>query len=93
MRSDIRASVCLQGIEAWVKARKRRPALRKIEDNWAGPMANTIETRVRFAMWDAMRLAARLAARGGAPAVLAALKKDQALFDRSGCVRRADKKA
>jgi hypothetical protein len=38
-----------------------RSRLRMIEKQWTGPMANPVETRVRFAMWHAMRLAATLA--------------------------------
>jgi hypothetical protein len=61
--------------------------LRGIEKNWTAPMANSVETRVRFAMWDAMRIAAGLATGKSRKVILDALHADEALFDESGSKR------
>jgi hypothetical protein len=68
-----------------MKATREGP--RWIERCWDGPMANDRTTRIRFAVWDAMEFAAKLAGRyskRAKAAILADVKKDQALFSSDG---------
>lgn len=66
----------------------KRTGLRTIEANWTRSMANSVETRVRFAMWDAMRLAAAIAGGNGGRSIMKALHRDTSLFDESGHERK-----
>ena len=47
-------------------------------------MANTVTTRVRFAIWDAMQLAATIAGGRAKARILNVLNADMALFDKYG---------
>lgn len=58
--------------------------LARIEASWASPMANSDTTRVRFAMWATMRYAAKIANGPSRAAIMRAVRRDEALFDRSG---------
>ena len=58
--------------------------LREIERGWTGPMANTITTRVRFAIWDTMRLAATIAGGEAEARILNVLNADMDFFDKYG---------
>jgi hypothetical protein len=62
--------------------------LRYIEKVWTGPMANSIDTRVRAAIWDTMRLAASLATGPSKRKIEAELKADMELFDKFGQPRK-----
>lgn len=57
-----------------------KKSLIEIERCWSGPMANDITTRVRFAMWDAMRLAASLAKGECRKRILGVLRNDERLM-------------
>lgn len=64
--------------------RRRAESLNYIERCWTGPMANSVQTRVRYAMWDTMRLAARIAGGKARLKVLRELQRDMRLFNKWG---------
>lgn len=59
-------------------------SLRRIEKIWDSPMGNSRTTRIRFAMWDTLRLAARHVDGDARRTILRLLREDEAQFEKSG---------
>lgn len=62
-------------------------ALQGIEEVWSGPMANSLRTRIRFAIWQAMDLAAKMAektSKTAASEIKRELGKERSRYDESG---------
>lgn len=63
---------------------KQPKGLREIEKAWSGPMGNEINTRIRFATWDALWLAISVSTGKSRDAIMRLLNEDMAKFDRYG---------